>query len=411
MYDHLSGLTVVEASSFVAGPSCGLHLQQMGAQVIRIDPLRGGPDFHRWPLAGTGRSLFWEGMNKGKLSICLDLASEEGRELAQALVTAPGEGRGLFVTNFPARGFLSHEGLSARREDLITVRIQGWADGRNGVDYTVNAAVGVPFLNGPEDLDASMPVNSVIPVWDLLAGSMAAYNLLAAEQRRRRTGEGGEALIALSDIAAGTLSQLGMVPEMLEWGDRPRYGNALYGAFGRDFPTADARRIMIVALTQRQWSGLLVALEIEQDVRALETELSVTFADDAGVRFIHRDRLFALVEAATTRQSYAELTDKLERAKVCWEPFRTVAEAVTEDRRFVAGNPVFAEMQHPSGLRYPTPGPAMRAQGRPRGRPSVAPLLGQDAEQVLSEGLGLSSAEIGRLRARGVVGLPEVGPD
>jgi 2-methylfumaryl-CoA isomerase len=69
MYDLLEGMRVVEAAAFIAGPSCGLHLAQMGADVIRIDQIGGGPDFRRWPLASEGgASLYWEGLNKAKRS-------------------------------------------------------------------------------------------------------------------------------------------------------------------------------------------------------------------------------------------------------------------------------------------------------------------------------------------------------
>ena len=93
MYDLLKGLRVVEGSAFVAGPTCGLHLAQMGAEVIRFDNIGGGPDFRRWPLAENGASLYWEGLNKAKKSVALDLTRPEGREIAQALATAPGTAR------------------------------------------------------------------------------------------------------------------------------------------------------------------------------------------------------------------------------------------------------------------------------------------------------------------------------
>ena len=85
MHDVLAGLRAVEAASFIAAPSCGLHLAQLGAEVIRIDPIGGGPDYHRWPLTPEGASLYWEGLNKGKKSIAVDFAKAEGRELVQRL--------------------------------------------------------------------------------------------------------------------------------------------------------------------------------------------------------------------------------------------------------------------------------------------------------------------------------------
>src|SRR5258708_38841807 len=98
MYDLLKGLRVVEGSAFVAAPTCGLYLAQMGAEVIRFDNIGGGPDFRRWPLAENGSSLYWEGLNKGKKAGALDLASPAGREIAQPLAPAAGPGARLLVT-------------------------------------------------------------------------------------------------------------------------------------------------------------------------------------------------------------------------------------------------------------------------------------------------------------------------
>ena len=123
MYELLKGMRIVEGASFVAAPLCGLTFVQLGADVIRFDPVRGGPDYRRWPVAPNGASYYWEGLNKGKRSVALDLTSEEGRELAIALATANGDDSGYFVTNYPAKSFLAHELLAERRPDLITIRI------------------------------------------------------------------------------------------------------------------------------------------------------------------------------------------------------------------------------------------------------------------------------------------------
>src|SRR5690606_33797120 len=120
-----------------------------------------------------------------------------------------------------------------RRPDQITVRDMGWADGSSAPDYTINAAVGPPDMTGhPDD---PRPVNHVLPAWDLLTGSLAALSLLASERRRRETGEGEEVRVPLSDVAISTLGNLGQIAEVtLSGQDRPRVGNDLFGAFGRD---------------------------------------------------------------------------------------------------------------------------------------------------------------------------------
>src|ERR1700749_2343221 len=92
-----AGLRVIEISSFVASPLGGMTLAQLGADVIRIDPVGGAPDVRRWPLADSGTSLYWTGLNKGKRSAVVDLRSPAGQEAVQRLVTAPGEGGGILL--------------------------------------------------------------------------------------------------------------------------------------------------------------------------------------------------------------------------------------------------------------------------------------------------------------------------
>ncbi len=401
MYDLLAGMRVIEAAAFIAGPSAGMQLAQMGAEVIRIDQIGGGPDYRRWPVTPKGDSLYWENLNKGKRSIAINLGVPEGRELAAALATAPGEAGGLFLTNFPVNGFLSYEALSARRPDLVCVRVMGWADGSPALDYTVNAAVGVPQMTGPADGDT--PVNHVFPAWDFICGAQAAFAMVAAEGARRRTGRGADVRIALSDVAATCLSHTGQFAEtLLTATDRPRMGNDLYGAFGRDFTTADGRRLMLVAITPKQWRGLVEALGIGAAVAAVESETGAAFASDEGARFTHRARLFPLFEAAIGARGAAGLGEAFDRAGVTWSEYRTLNEAASDPRLF-ADNPIFQTIDHPSGLRYPAAGPSAVLAGVDRGPLAPAPRLGADSDAVLCDVLGLDSGAIGSLHDRGIV--------
>ncbi len=402
MYDLLKGLRVVEAAAFIAGPTCGLYLAQFGAEVIRIDALGGGPDFRRWPLTPAGDSLYWEGLNKAKKSVCIDLARPEGRELAVRLAAAPGDNAGLFVTNFPVEGFLSYERLKAVRDDIICVRVMGWADGRPAVDYTVNAAMGLPYATG--FADDPRPINHVLPAWDLITGAYAAFSLVSAE-RARRGGQGGcEVRIPLSDIAAATMSHMGQVAEVLMTGaDRPRQGNDLFGAFGRDFAVKGGRRLMVVAITARQWRGLVETLGLAETVAALEAELGVSFSEHEGVRYDHRGRLMPLFDAAFAARTEAELAVAFEAKGVCWSPYRTLREAVIETPEYFEDNPVFGHADHPSGRDYPTAGPAATLAGEARRPVAPAARLGAHTDEVLAQVLGLSSGEIGQLHDAGVV--------
>jgi 2-methylfumaryl-CoA isomerase len=398
MYKLLSDVTVIEASSFVASPSAGLYLAQFGAQVIRVDQIGGGPDFKRWPLSKGGDSLYWENLNRAKKSVALDLASAQGRTLLQQLVTETG----ILLTNFPVNSFLSHEKLAALRPDLITVRIMGQADGNTALDYTVNSAVGIPLMTGPESL-GDEPVNHVLAAWDLLAGAYAAFALLAALRHRDATGEGQEVRIPLQDVATASVANMGMLAEVLTTGEnRARLGNAVYGAFGRDFITSDGKRLLIMAITSKQWAGLIKVLGISAEVAAIEAAQGVSFASDEGIRFDHREALFALVEGEVKNWPRADLEQALAVEGCCYGRYQTMCEAA-DDPALVTQNPMFGSPANPSGLTYPAPGAMATISQLARGAPKSAPYLGQDSRAVLIERLDLSADEFEALRANGLV--------
>lgn len=397
MYDLLTGLSVIEASSFVASPTAGLYCAQMGAEVIRVDQIGGGPDFRRWPVTGANDSLYWENLNRAKKSVALDLGRGEGRELLQALVRATGQ----FITNFPVGGFLAHEVLAAERPDLISVRIMGWADGSPALDYTVNNSVGYPMLTG----SGPDPVNHVLPAWDLLSGAYAAFALLAAIQRRSATGEGGEVRIPLSDVAIGTVANLGGVAEALYSGaNRPRLGNAVYGLFGRDFVTADGQRTMIVVVTPRQWANLVGALGLGDAIAAVEAARGVSFASDDGLRFTHRDALYPLFERAIAARSHADLAAAFDAGGIVHSPYRTMLDAV-QDPALVADNPIFGQAANPSGFAYPAAGAFATLPQDARQPPRPAPRNGEHSEEILADRLSLPSGELARLIDAGIVGV------
>ena len=404
MYKLLEGLTVIEATSFVASPSAGLYLAQLGAEVIRIDQIGGGPDYHRWPKAEDGSSFYWEGLNKSKKSLAVDYRSAEGRELVQKLATARGENCGILLTNFPADGFLSYETLKALRDDVIVARVMGQANGGPAFDYTVNCAIGYPQITGPASL-GDEPVNHVMPAWDLLAGAYASFSLIAAERHRRLTGSGNEIRIPLTDLGIATIGNLGQIGEIMMTGEnRPRYGNDVYGVFGRDFVTADGRRIMIMAISARQWRGLVNALDISEEVERIETARGVSFAKDEGVRFEHRDVLAPLVEGKVAARQFSELTQVFDKTGACWGAYQTMKEAV-HDGALVKDNPIFSTIEHPSGHSYPAAGSIATIPDEARGAPIAAPKLGQDTRDTLGDLLGYSTTKTDDLIERNIVSV------
>lgn len=397
----LSGLRVVEGSAFVAAPLGGMTLAQLGADVIRFDPIGGGLDFKRWPVTESGASLFWDGLNKGKRSIQIDIRQPKAQEILSELITQSGDDRGLFLTNFPAAGWLSYERLAQKRTDLIYVNVLGDRKGGSAVDYTVNCAVGFADATGPESM--TEPVNALLPAWDNITGQMAATALLAAERYRSRSKQGQYVALALKDVAMATAGHLGNLAEVEVNGvDRRRTGNYLYGAFGKDFLSRDGQRLMIVGLTPKQWRGLVEATETLEDMSTLARTRSLNFSEE-GDRFVAREDIYRALAPWFKARDYVDITARLDAAGVCYGPYRTFRGLVEQDLDCSELNPLFERITHPNTGTYLTPSSPIRFGGCKNLEARSAPRLGQHTDEILAEELGLSSREIGQLHDEGLV--------
>ena len=400
----LDGFRVVEASAFVAAPSGGMTLAQLGADVIRIDPPGGGLDYRRWPVTAENKSLFWTGLNKSKRSVLIDTTREEGRELAMALVCAPAEDGGMLLTNLPPRGWLSFEHLRQRRTDLIQLTVLGTRQGGSAVDYTVNPSLGIPFITGPADSPA--PVNHVLPAWDLVTGQMAALGLLAAERYRRRHGAGQHIKLALEDVGLAVMGHLGFIAEAQLGQNRERSGNDLFGAFGRDFVCVDGARIMVVALTLKQWKALVEATATAAQMAALEQELGRDLSRE-GNRFRCRERIAAVMQSWIATRSVDDVAEHFNRAGVCWSRYQSITQLAHSAAVDPAYNPMFSLVEQEGVGRISSPATPLHFGLAGRKSAEPAPLLGQHTEEVLCGLLGLSAQQFGRLHDQGVVATAE----
>jgi 2-methylfumaryl-CoA isomerase len=378
----LAGLRIVELSAFVAAPLGGATLAALGADVIRVDPPGGGIDIDRWPLH-NGRSLYWAGLNQGKRSVTIDTRTEVGQKQAAGLITAPGEGGGIVLTNLPVKGWNSYDSLAKLRADLIMVMITGDRDGGTAVDYTVNAALGFPWLTGPEGHDG--PVNHVLPAWDAMTGYLAALAILAAERHRRMHGEGQLVELSLSDVGLAVAGHLGLIGEaIVEPEPRGRFGNDVYGTFGRDFGTRDGRRVMMLALTGRQWASLAEATNLAREFAEVEVRAGADFRNESD-RWAHRKPLFALLEEWFARNDLVDVRKAFDAHGVLWSPYQTVKQLVADDPRASSANPLFSEVEHPGLGRFLTTGSPLRFGAASRVPPGRAPALGEHTEEVLRE--------------------------
>ena len=278
------------------------------------------------------------------------------------------------------------------------------------MDFTVNAASGYPLMCGPEDWDPTTapPVNQVLPAWDFITGAYCAFAMVAAIRHRDQTGEGSELRVPLGDVAVGTVANSGALAEMLYRGaDRERLGNAIWGAFGRDFRSKDGVRFMVAALTAKQWDGLVEAFGVALPIGKLEAEKGVRFADGDRPRFEHRHALFDIFQRVAGSHGWQALEARMAAQGCTFERYRTMHEA-TNDPVLVGENPLFTRTSaNPSGFEYPATRSFANIPGREAAPPAPAPYLGQHTEEVLAARLGLSSGAIGDLVDRDIARLSD----
>jgi 2-methylfumaryl-CoA isomerase len=398
----LCGLRVVEFSAFVAAPSCGLALAQLGAEVIRIDPIGGNIDSDRLPVNADGRSLYWASLNHGKRSVEINPRSPDGRRLMRELITAPGEGGGIFLTNLGVDGDLTHESLCELRADLISVQLTGSPDGANAVDYTVNCAAGFPNVTGTGD----RPVNHVLPAWDLLAGMTLATAILAADRHRRLTGQGQKVSLTLADVAFAATANLGYVADVeVNGNERSADGNYLYGAYGDTFLTQDQRHVMVVAISDRQWSALVNATGVAEGLQTAALALGHRLDSEMG-RWAARELISAVLRPWFARHTLAQIGEAFTDKSLLWGPYRSFAQMLREDPRVSESNPMFKRIEHPGYGRFLTTGSPIGFSRSERLAVAPASRIGADTDAVLSQVLGRSIDELVALRASRAIGGP-----
>ncbi|WP_445167958.1 CoA transferase [Mycolicibacterium sp. Dal123E01] len=389
----LAGVRIVEISSFVAVPLAGMTLAQLGAEVIRVDPVGGAADYKRWPLTEAGMSIYWAGLNKSKRSVAADMRSPEGQQLVARLIAEAG----ILITNVAGRQWHSYEELSAQRPDLIHLEVVGRGDGSTGVDYTVNAATGFPVVTGSPT--QSGPVNHVLPAWDVSCGLYAALAIVVALRRRDATGEGSRIRLPLDDVALATAANLGFLTEpMVNGTQRPRLGNAIYGQYGQDYTSSDGATFMLVALTNRHFRDLAALTGTTKAVAAVAEALGADFNDE-GRRYEHRGVLSGLFAPWFKKHTADEVAAALSESSVLWDRYLDFAEVAKDPR--VTANPLFTKLTQPRIGSYLAPGLPMSVDGE-HVAAKPAPTLGDDTTAVLTE-LGLGGDEIAMLIESGTV--------
>ena len=392
----LAGLRVLDFTQVLSGPFGTQVLGDLGAEIIKVEPLNGDATRVMPPHFVAGDSAYYLSINRNKRSLALDLKSPEGLALARRLALASD----VVVENFRP-GVLARLGLDVadlRREkpDLVWCSISGFGQtgpyrDKPAFDLTVQALSGGMSLTGET---GGRPVRAGLPIADIVAGLYGVIGILAALNRRRETGEGDVIDVSMLDCQAALLSY--QAAFHLHSGDVPGpqgRGHASVVTYNT-FTAGDGNEVVVAALTDALWAKLCEAIA-RPDLTADERFATGT------LRLANRAALTDLLEATFLAASADEWVSRLEAKGIPVAVVNTLDRVVDDPQ--IAVRDMVATLVAEDGRRARVVGDPLHMASTSRLPGRYPPALGEDTRAVLADVLGLGEPEIEALCAKGVL--------
>jgi crotonobetainyl-CoA:carnitine CoA-transferase CaiB-like acyl-CoA transferase len=387
----LDGVRVVEFAHMVMGPSCGLVLADLGAEVIKVEPLA-GDNTRRLEAAGAG---FFPVFNRNKKSLAIDLQHPSGKDVALRLLDTAD----VLTENFrpgalDKLGF-SHEALKKRNPRLVYCSLKGFLKGpyehRPALDEVTQMMGGLAYMTGLPD----RPLRAGSSVVDILGGTFAAVGILAALRERESTGQGKRVTSALFESTAYLVAQHMAQYEIT--GEAPPPMSVKRPAWGvyDIFDTAAGGRLFVGVVTDTQWQ--VFCREFNEEALGTDPRLKTN-----GMRVKERSWLVPRINEITKRHSQEELAAKLEAIGM---PFAPIAKPwdLLDDPHLKASGGLLETWY--MGKRSHIPALPIELDGKRLAKRSDPPEIGQHARELVA-GLGYSAAAIDKLAAEGIIALP-----
>jgi crotonobetainyl-CoA:carnitine CoA-transferase CaiB-like acyl-CoA transferase len=386
----LTGIRVVEFSHMVMGPSCGLVLGDLGADVIKVEPVPAGDNTRRLVGAGAG---FFATFNRNKRSIALDLKSKKGIALVRRLIATSD----VLTENFrpgslEAMG-LGYEALKDDNPRLIYCSLKGFLSGpyehRVALDEVVQMMGGLAYMTGPP----GRPLRAGTSVNDIMGGMFAAIGIIAALHERARTGKGQLVRSSLFEnnvfLVAQHMAQFAitgkaaapMPSRISAWG--------IYDVFD----TKDHDQVFIGVVTDTQWS---VFCDI-YDLRDLYADKSLATNSQ---RVAARERLLPILRDLFSRFTRAETVATFEKAGLPFAPIVRPEELYDDPQLATRG--AMLEVTLDNGRTTQIPALPLEMDGQRLGLHRDLPRIGEHGTEIAAE-LGYERAEIDELVAEGVL--------
>jgi crotonobetainyl-CoA:carnitine CoA-transferase CaiB-like acyl-CoA transferase len=391
----LSGIKVLDFSRILSGPYASMILADLGAEVIKVEPIEKGDETRGFPPFQGKLSHYYIALNKNKKSIALNLKSPEGAQIARDLARQSDIVLENFRPGVMDRLGLGYQTLHEENERLIYCSISGFGQDsplgdKPAFDIVAQALSGVMSVNREP---GQAPNKLGIPMGDMAGSIFSLFGLLAVLHERNVTGKGRHVEVAMLDsliAMQGYLSQIYFVTGQSPQPVGTQHPSIVpYGSF----PTSDGH-VIIACLTERFWHNFARCLEHEdliEDPRFAVYEL----------RLANRDPLHEIIHARMTRDTTAYWLDRLSEFDVPNAPILSIGDALEQ--------PHVRERGLVETANHPTEGPMrlvrgpIRFDGEGPSTASAPSLLGEDTMQILSAEIGLSNEQIEMLAAKGII--------
>jgi crotonobetainyl-CoA:carnitine CoA-transferase CaiB-like acyl-CoA transferase len=392
----LDGIRVIEFSHMVMGPSCGLVLADLGADVIKIEPVGAGDNTRRLPGSGSG---FFTSFNRNKRSLALDIKAPKGLAFAKTLISRSD----VLIENFRPGGLdaagLGYDALEAENPGLIYCSLKGFLSGpyehRAALDEVVQMMGGLAYMTGPP----GRPLRAGASINDIMGGMFAVIGIMGALMERQRRGRGQLIRSALFENNAFL-----MAPHMAQYaitgkpaGPMPARVSS-WGIYDV-FDAGDNNQVFVAIVTDRQWRSFCEAFgqgELAADA-ALTTNTQ---------RVAAREQLIPRLAALFKTMSRDEICRICEAASLGFAPILRPDELFDDPQ--LQGPGAMIEVTLPQGGTTRLPALPIEMDGRRPGKRLDIPRAGEHSVAIAAE-LGLDERVITELVAEGILGITAQG--
>jgi crotonobetainyl-CoA:carnitine CoA-transferase CaiB-like acyl-CoA transferase len=393
----LAGVRVLDLSRVLAGPWCAMVLGDLGAEVIKVEhPVR-GDDTRDWGMrVGNTETAYFNSVNRNKRSVCLDLKTPEGQQIARDLIRKSD----IVIQNFKfgdiERLGLGYEQMKEEQPGLIYCSITGYdrtgpEAARPGYDLVIQGEAGLMALNGEP---TQPPLKFGVAAVDMMTGMYAAQGVLAALYDREKTGLGRHVGMALFDCGLMITAYYGL-EALLRGNDPPRYGNAHPSIMPYGVYEAEDGPLVIAVGNNSQYLRFCTEV-IERPDLASDERFKTNLE-----RTRHREELAPQLRAAVALKQRKDLLERMTRVGIPCGEVAGLYEAMTSPRAVDSG--LVARMPHPVAGTVDVMASPYRFNGERLPVRMAPPTLGEGTNEVLADLLGLSEETLEGLKERGVV--------